>query len=409
MAPSVLFLAERFPPEVAGGGELSAAMVARAVSDLPGFDVRVLTQGDGSEGEVDGVPVSYTIPRAPDAIPDDISRAELLTARATPRVARALKDMDMVHSVSVRTIPTAVAAARLARRPATSVVNDTWATCFTHTHVRGGKYCPECSTRGLRECLADIGGNVAAAPVIWRQFRRRIKAMRRLDGVVAVCPAIKRLLVGHGVKAPVEVIPLPLDLAPFEGAQDARMEAGLVSLVGRLSKGKGVLETVQAFAAASRGREQARLLVVGDGPLLEPARELASRLGLEGRVEFSGWVDPAQLPLVYGRSQVVMAPFMRVEALSRVIIEAAAAGRPVLTTDIGGGTEMLHAEPGAGVVVDWRDREAWAEALGSMLDDPEGCEGMGREARRRVEGMYSDGKVGAAYQRFFEDVIAGRK
>jgi hypothetical protein len=84
VAPTILFLAERFPPEVAGGGELSAAMVARAVADQPGFDVRVLTQGDGTKGEVDGVPVSYTIPRAPDAIPDDIGRAELLTARAAP-------------------------------------------------------------------------------------------------------------------------------------------------------------------------------------------------------------------------------------------------------------------------------------------------------------------------------------
>jgi glycosyltransferase involved in cell wall biosynthesis len=408
VAPTVLFLAERFPPEVAGGGELSAAMVARAVADQPGFDVRVLTQGDGTEGEVDGVPVSYTIPRAPGAIPDDISRAELLTARAVPAVAKALKGADMVHSVSVRTIPTAVAAARLARKPATSVVNDTWATCFTHTHVRRGEHCPECSRGGLRECLEDIGGNVSASPIIWRQFRRRIKAMKRLDGVVAVCPAIKRLLVDHGVKAPVEFIPLPLDLAPFEGVPGIEVETGLVTLVGRLSTGKGVLETVEAFTKAAKGRNPARLLIVGDGPLKEPARERARELGVADAVEFTGWLDPAELPAIYGRSQVVMAPFMRVEALGRVTIEAAAAGRPVLTTDIGGGSEVLHPEPGAGVVVDWRDQDAWAEALGGMLDDPQGCEAMGREARRRVEELYGPEGVGPRYAGFFRSILGDR-
>ncbi|UCC94162.1 MAG: glycosyltransferase, partial [Thermoplasmata archaeon] len=378
MAPTILFLAERFPPEVAGGGELSAAMVARAVADRPGFDVRVITQGDGTEGEIDGVPVSYTIPRAPDAIPDDIGRAQLLTARAAPMVAKAMRGADIVHSVSVRTIPTATAAAKLARKPATSVVNDTWATCFTHTHVRRGEYCPECFPKGLRECLEDIGGNVPAAPIIWRQFRRRIKAMRRLDGVVAVCPAIKRLLVDHGVKAPVEVIPLPLDLTPFEGVPEATVETGQVTLIGRLSTGKGVMEAIEAFAVAAEGRPSAKLSVVGDGPLLGPARERAKELGMEDRVEFTGWLDPAELPVIYGRSQVVLAPFMRVEALGRVTIESAAAGRPVLTTDIGGGAEVLHSEPGAGMVVDWQDQDAWAKALGTMLDNPQGCAEMGR-------------------------------
>ena len=405
MAPTILFLAERFPPEVAGGGELSAAMVARAVADQPGFDVRVLTQGDGTKGEVDGVPVSYTIPRAPDAIPDDIGRAELLTARAAPLVARAIRGDDMVHSVSVRTIPTATAAAKLARKPATSVVNDTWATCFTHTHVRRGKYCPECSPKGLRECLEDIGGNVSATPIIWRQFRRRIKAMRRLDGVVAVCPAIKRLLVDHGVKAPVEVIPLPLDLAPFEGVPETRVETGLVTFIGRLSTGKGVIESIEAFAAAAEGREGARLKVVGDGPLLGPARARAKELGMGDVVEFTGWLDPVDLPVVYGRSQVVLAPFMRVEALGRVTIESAAAGRPVLTTDIGGGAEVLHSSPGAGIVVDWQDQQAWAEALGALLDDPQGCAEMGREARRRVEELYGPGGVGPNYAEFFKDIL----
>ena len=139
--------------------------------------------------------------------------------------------------------------------------------------------------------------------------------------------------------------------------------------------------------------------------LMASLRERAKELGIGDGVEFTGWLDPSDLPAVYGRSQVVLAPFMRVEALGRVIIESAAAGRPVLTTDIGGGAEVLHSEPGAGVVVDWQDPEAWVEALGSMLDDPRGCVDMGREARRRVEEMYGPGGVGPNYAMFFKGIL----
>jgi glycosyltransferase involved in cell wall biosynthesis len=407
MTLRVLFLAERFPPEVAGGGELSAAMVAKAVAAEEDVEVRVITQGDGGRGEVDGVPVSYSIPRAPAAIPDDVSRGELLTARAAPLVARALKEADLVHSVSPRAIPAAVAAAKLARKPATSVMNDTWSTCFTHLHVRRGEYCPECFPKGIRQCIEDIGGNVAATPLLWRQFRRRIKAVRALSGVVAVCPAIERLLRAHDVKAPIAVIPLPMDFGPWEGIGDQEPEPGLVAFIGRMASGKGVLESIEAFATAAKERPGARMLFVGDGPLLDDARRRAEALDMSDRIEFPGWVPPEELPTIYGRAQVVLAPFMRVEAIGRVVLETAAAGRPVVTTDIGGGAEVLHDTSGAGRVVRWDDLGQWSEALGEILDDPSASANMGREARIRLERLYGPKGVGPRYVDFWRSFIEG--
>ena len=408
VAVSVLFLAERYLPEWAGGGELSGALVAELVTRLPGFEARVLTQGDGTVGTVRGVRVERTIRRAPGGLPDDLGRGPLLTARAAPAIARAAKGADVVHSISPRTIPAAVAGARLAGVPATSVMNDNWATCFTYTHVRGGAYCASCDLAGLRECLREHGGNDRAAPLLLREFRSRMGSINALAGVVAVAPGIKRALERCGAIAPVTVIPPPVDIGAFAAAAGSPVEPGLVLFVGRLSTGKGVLEALEAFATAASGRPRARLEVVGDGSELEAARRRAHGPGLDGRVAFLGRIPPEDMPGVYARAQLVLAPFVRAEAFGRVGIEAAAAGRPLLTTDLWGGAELIDLASGAGTVVPWNDRGKWAEELGRMLDDPAGCAAMGREARRRVEAIYADGALERAYRAFFEGVLARR-
>jgi glycosyltransferase involved in cell wall biosynthesis len=401
----LLFLAERYPPDIAGGGELSASLVAQAVNALPDVQVRVLTQGDGREGEVEGVPVSYSIPRAPKSLPDDITRAELLTVRMAPLVAKALREADLVHSVSPRAIPAAVAGAKLARKPATAVMNDTWATCFTHSHVRRGEYCPICIPDGLKECLEDIGGNVAASPIIWRQFKRRMKAVSRLSGIVAVSPGIEGLLRQHKLSIPIAMIPQPMDLAAWDAVREVEAQPGLVVFMGRMAPGKGVMESLEAFARAAEGRPEARLILAGDGPMLDEVRKKTETLGISNRVELPGWVPAEEVPRTLAKAQVVMAPFMRVEAFGRVAMETAAAARPVVTTNLWGPVDLIHGEPGAGKVVKWYDTGEWAEALGELLDDPGGSVEMGREARRRLENLYGPDGVGSRYLEFFEGVL----
>ena len=408
MAVDVLFVAERYPPDWVGGSELSGALVARLVSRLPGFSARVLTQGDGTVGDVQGVRVERTIRRAAKGVPDDLTRGPLLTVRAAPAIARAARGADVVHSLSTRAIPAVVAGARLAGRPATSVVNDPWAMCFTHSHVRGGRFCGRCTPGGLRECLAETGGNARAAPLLWREFRGRMDSLNGLAGAVAIAPVIRRLLEENGATVPVTIIPVPVDLAAYEGVLGRRAEPGLVMFVGRVSTGKGVLEAIGSFAEAARDRPRARLEIVGDGPMLEGARARARDLGVQDRVAFRGRLPPETMPAELARAQLVWAPFVRVEAFGRVGLEAAAARRPVLTTDLWGGADVLRLEPGAGAVVPWDDVGAWAAALGRMLDDPEGCAAMGLEARKRLEAIYAGSALERAYRAFFEGVLAGR-
>jgi glycosyltransferase involved in cell wall biosynthesis len=405
VALRVLFLAERYPPDVAGGGELSASLVAKAVNEVPGVEVKVLTQGEGNVGEVGGVPVHYTLSKGSESLPDDLTRSELLTARAALAVAKELKQWDMVHSVSPRTISAATAAAKLARKPATSVMNDTWATCFTHSHIRRGEYCPTCFPGGLKECLKDIGGNVKASPIIWRQFKRRLKAVNSLNGIVAISPTIEKLLKGHKVTVPIITIPQPLDMVAWDGPVHVNPDPGTVAFIARMAPGKGVIESLDAFATAAEDRPEARLVMVGDGPLIDEARKRVDTLGLSERVEFKGWVPPEELPDLMRGVQVVLAPFMRVEAMGRVILEAAAAHRPVVTTDLGGATGLLHTKPGAGRVVKWNDTKAWSVALGELLDDPKGCVLMGAEAYRRLKDLYGPKGFGATYVDFFKSVL----
>ena len=68
---------------------------------------------------------------------------------------------------------------------------------------------------------------------------------------------------------------------------------------------------------------------------------------------------------------------------------------------------MLHADPGAGIVVPWNDVDAWSTALGRLLDDAPEAALMGREAERRARELYAPDGVGPRYVRFFDQVLDG--
>ena len=172
-----------------------------------------------------------------------------------------------------------------------------------------------------------------------------------------------------------EVLPAPpqtLDLS-------WRGDDGFVLSVGRLDAAKRVDVLLRALASAP----EARAVVVGSGPELEPLRALADELGLDERAEFRGRVDEEELAELYGRCRgVYYAPHD--EDYGFVTLEAHLAGKPVITTrDAGGPLEFVRdgetglvTEPGPGPV---------ARALTRLSTDAEGARRMGEAGRAVAE------------------------
>jgi glycosyltransferase involved in cell wall biosynthesis len=130
---------------------------------------------------------------------------------------------------------------------------------------------------------------------------------------------------------------------------------------------------------------------------------LAHSLGIQQEVHFLGHVDHAELPGWYASADLFVLP-SRMESFPLVLLEAMASGLPVVATAVGGVPELVvHGE--TGLLVPPNDPLALAQAINSLLDDPEGMKSMGARGRDTVRERYTWDKVAARMAGFFREVV----
>lgn len=157
-----------------------------------------------------------------------------------------------------------------------------------------------------------------------------------------------------------------------------------VLVVAHLIREKGVDVLLRGFARLDH--PSARLLVVGDGPLLPELRALADDLGIGRRTEFLGLRDDVQACLQ--RADVFVHPAVWAEAFGWTIAEAMATGCPVIASGTGGIPELIG-DGDAGLLVTPGDPEELAAALGRLLSSPELRQKLAGAARLRVEQRFN--------------------
>lgn len=170
----------------------------------------------------------------------------------------------------------------------------------------------------------------------------------------------------------------------------------VVIMVARLLRDKGVDEFVAAARTLKQQDIKARFLLVGDVDPHNPATMTLSELDslkAEGYVELLGYrKDVSEL---FAAASIVVLPSYR-EGLPKVLLEAAAAGRAVVTTNVPGCRDAI--EPGVtGLLVPVRDAKALASAIQCLIEDVGLCQRMGREGRRLAEREFSIEKIVQAH------------
>ncbi len=163
----------------------------------------------------------------------------------------------------------------------------------------------------------------------------------------------------------------------------------LIVCVSRLVARKGQDVLIRAMPEIRRDVPDASLLIVGEGPDRDRLERLAADTP-DGSVAFAGQVSEGDLPRYYRAGNVFAMPCrsrlggLEVEGWGNVFVEAAACARPVVVGDSGGARESLV--PGeTGLLVNGSDVAEVADAVGSLLADPERADAMGRAGRERVE------------------------
>jgi len=195
---------------------------------------------------------------------------------------------------------------------------------------------------------------------------RRNWSYARMDGIIVPSRYLKRMLVEHW-RLPDDRVQVVYN--SFE-AQEQQMPPVAIDLpvkyklitVCRLTGWKGVDGLIQALPALP----DVGLVVVGDGPLYAELVALAQALGVETRVRFVGTVPGEQVP-AYLRACDVFVLNSTYEGLPHVLLEAAAAGLPVIATAVGGTPEVLQDGPSAGQLVPPGDPDALKAAILSWI------------------------------------------
>jgi len=208
----------------------------------------------------------------------------------------------------------------------------------------------------------------------------------RIDTRIAVSEAARHSVCSRMGKPDeddeVHIVPNGSDVQVFASALPAALPAGRKLLfVGRLETRKGFPVAVRAFAHLARDYPDLRLVVVGDGADRDAVRELDA--DARSRVHMAGRVSAKALPTFHRASDIFLAPATGSESFGIVLVEAMAAGLPVVASDIPGYREVTRHNL-EGVLVPPGDSGELARAVRRLLDDPSLARSLGSSGAIRA-------------------------
>ena len=222
------------------------------------------------------------------------------------------------------------------------------------------------------------------------------------DSIIAhrIVPRTKVRLIANGIE--VTSFRDPCDTSAIRQSMKIPPGAPLIGTVGRLAEIKRQDLLIRAFAKVRQQIPDAHLLLVGDGPLLSPLRDLALGLGISDCVHFVGY-QPHTAP--YLQAMNVFALTSRSEGMPQVVLEAAVVGVPIVASRVGGIPEVIEGGR-TGLLIEPGDEAGLATALCEVCANPERAQEMSAAAQVRVISKYDITRMAAEYHEHFVELLA---
>jgi glycosyltransferase involved in cell wall biosynthesis len=419
----VLFASEYYPPFAPGGAEWTNLEWAKALA-RSGQPVVVVTANYGADRResAEGVDViRVPFPRLPFLLKRRSGQVEVpALVHSNPlwncyfaacvawiayrRNARA------IHAQGKGALIAARRAARLLRRPVLATIRDLGLICPLASCVffepwetfdcSFRQYTSKCVRFHLVNYQREAG--FARRVRLWVSMRLRWldhvgrrRALGRVDHAIGVSRGILAVyptrVVPEARRRVVYTLPPSGAVPSAEDAARVRRQLGiddgpLVLYVGKRSLGKGTAVLLDALDRIRAAVPGVRFAFAGKGDTELPARDDVHALGV---------LDHARLFPLYCAADVIVAPSVWPEPLSRVLVEAMHFGRPVVATLTGGSPEAVE-DGVTGLLVRKNDAGALADAIIALLRDPIRCERMGTAARARVAAIFNEDKIVAS-------------
>jgi glycosyltransferase involved in cell wall biosynthesis len=237
-------------------------------------------------------------------------------------------------------------------------------------------------------------------------------ALRWFDHVTTPSQQVARILERSGVaSSKVTVIANGVDVERFQGGATRSLRQDipgapryLIGLVGRLVSSKGGAVFLHAARAVLAVCPEAAFVFVGEGPCREEWGALADRLGIGERVSFVG--TRSDMPGVYASLDVLALPSFD-EAMPMCLLEALAAGCPVVATNVGEVPAVIR-HGITGLLIEPRDEQALAKAILQTLLDPVSSAQRVALGRAMVERTYSSAAMERSYLDIYERALSTR-
>jgi glycosyltransferase involved in cell wall biosynthesis len=279
-------------------------------------------------------------------------------------------------------------------------------------HAHGYKadcYAFAAALRGRAALFATSHNWPNRHPLMQAYARADRMVLRRFDGVGVVSEVVSSLLRRSGVPAErIAVVHNGVDVGAFRAArQRLRSERGwtqerLIGFVGRLVPDKGgdiLLRAAQSVVAAY---PDTRVVFVGGGPAREAWEALAAQLGIGSSVHFTGVRN--DMPEVYASLDMVVLPSL-IEAMPMCLIEAMAAGKPVIATRVGAVPKVVA--PGVtGLLTHPGDVMALRWAILRLIEEPDLAHRLGANGAAQAAQHFSDTTMAQRYLALYERAIA---
>lgn len=236
-------------------------------------------------------------------------------------------------------------------------------------------------------------------------------ALRRIHRRIGVSIAVSEAAAGflaRVIGGQVQIVPNGVDVErfahpgpPAEGLPGGR----LILWVNRLDPQKGFAVMLRAFEVLARDRADLSLVVAGDGSDRDALDRLPAEL--RSRVLHLGTVPHGELPRYHAAADVFAAAATGQESFGIVLVEAMAAGVPVVATDIAGYRDVVR-DGIEGLLVPPGDAGALATGLGRVLDEPELAHGLAEAGRERAQ-TFSWSEVVPRLEAVYEGAVAAAR
>jgi glycosyltransferase involved in cell wall biosynthesis len=248
--------------------------------------------------------------------------------------------------------------------------------------------------------------NLPPARALARRVLGRASAITTVSRFLA--DDVRRLL--PEMRTPVEVLPMPLDVAHFaSGRSEVKASPPRILYAGNLVTSKGVDVLIEAVARLRERGIDCELRILGEGPERGALEALSRRHGVASAVSFSPFVPQSAMPAEYGRSTVTVLPTRgNSEGLGLTLVEALLAGSAVVGTPAGGIPEVVT-DGVTGLIARDGDAVHLAQQIGRLLADPELRARLVRCGAERARERHAAIAAASRFIDLYEEVRGGSR